>query len=64
MTPKPKTPAPTTIKCAWWENAESRRLRAGRWEFYRDRRDWWIGVFFAGERGTYFCFLTLVAKRG
>lgn len=23
----------------WWENAESRRYRVGRWEFYRDRRD-------------------------
>lgn len=46
----------------WWANTESRRIRLGRWEFYRDRRDWWIGVF-ASERATYFGFLTLIAKR-
>jgi hypothetical protein len=50
-------------KRAWWENAESKRYRLGRWEFYRDRRDWWIGIFFAGDKGTYFGFLTLIAKR-
>jgi hypothetical protein len=36
-----------------------RRLRLGRWEFYRDWRDQWIGRF----RGTYYAFLTLVARR-
>jgi hypothetical protein len=47
---------------AWWENTESRRVRLGRWELYRDKRDWWIGVFLS-ERGTYFGCLTLIAKR-
>jgi hypothetical protein len=46
----------------WWANTESRRIRCGRWEFYRDKRDWWIGVF-AAQRATYFGFLTLIAKR-
>jgi hypothetical protein len=46
----------------WWGNAERCRLRVGRWEFYRDRRDLWIGVFLS-ERGTYFGLLTLIAKR-
>jgi hypothetical protein len=46
----------------WWANTESKRLHVGRWEFYRDKRDWWIGVFLS-ERGTYFGFLTLIAKR-
>lgn len=46
----------------WWANVESRRIRFGRWEFYRDKRDWWIGVF-ASERATYFGLLTLIAKR-
>jgi hypothetical protein len=46
----------------WWANTESKRLRRGRWEFYRDKRDWWIGVFLS-ERGTYFGLLTLIAKR-
>lgn len=45
-----------------WSNMESRRIKVGRWEFYRDKRDWWVGVFFS-QPATYFCFLTLVAKR-
>jgi hypothetical protein len=47
---------------AWWEHTESRRVRLGRWELYRDKRDWWIGVFLS-KRGTYFGCLTLIAKR-
>jgi hypothetical protein len=56
-------PRGAPVMSEWWQNTESRRLRLGRWEFYRDRRDWWIGVFLS-ERATYFGFLTLIAKRG
>jgi hypothetical protein len=52
----------TTKQSEWWANAESRRVRRGRWEFYRDKRDWWVGVFLS-ERATYIGFLTLIAKR-
>jgi hypothetical protein len=56
---------------AWWENTESRRRtwkRLPGWEFYRDRRDQWIGRFRAvdpdgTDRDTYYAFLTLVARR-
>lgn len=45
-----------------------RKLRCGRWEFYRDWRDRWIGQFRdVGKdgtgHGTYYACLTLVAKR-
>lgn len=49
---------------AWWKGTPgSPRIRRGRWEFYRDNRDWWIGIYFAGDPGIYFAFLTFVAKR-
>jgi len=51
-------------KPQWWEKPEGKRWTRGRWEFYRDRRDWFIGMFRPGPpRGTYFVFFTLVAKK-
>jgi hypothetical protein len=43
-------------------------VHLGRWEFYRDWRDQWIGRFRDVDRdgtdhGTYYAFLTLVARR-
>jgi hypothetical protein len=44
-----------------------RRLCHGRWEFYRDWRDQWIGRFRdvgkdGTDHGTYYAVFTLVAK--
>lgn len=55
-------PSSTVQQDEWWANVESKRIRFGRWELYRDKRDWWIGVFLS-ERATYVGFLTLIAKR-